>query len=74
MLQSPSRLSIRNILLWLVLSISGGALLISSVVSNYTQHSRMKEQLEGEVRAIADMIAAASLPTLSVIPLPSPVL
>ena len=69
MLQSPSRLSIRNILLWLVLSISGGALLISSVVSNYTQHSRMKEQLEGEVRAIADMIAAASLPTLSVIPL-----
>ncbi len=69
MLQSPSRLSIRNILLWLVLSISGGALLISSVVSNYTQHSRMKDQLEGEVRAIADMIAAASLPTLSVIPL-----
>lgn len=69
MLQSPSRLSIRNILLWLVLSISGGALLISSVVSNYTQHSRMKAQLEGEVRAIADMIAAASLPTLSVIPL-----
>ena len=69
MLQSPSRLSIRNILLWLGLSISGGALLISSVVSNYTQHSRMKEQLEGEVRAIADMIAAASLPTLSVIPL-----
>ena len=69
MLQSPSRLSIRNILLWLGLSISGGALLISSVVSNYTQHSRMKDQLEGEVRAIADMIAAASLPTLSVIPL-----
>ncbi|TPV57331.1 HAMP domain-containing histidine kinase [Aestuariibacter sp. GS-14] len=69
MLQTPSRLSIRNILLWLVLSISGGALLISSVISNYTQHSRMKTQLENETRAVADMIAAASLPVLSVIPL-----
>ncbi len=69
MQQSPSRLSIRNILLWLVLAISAGALLISSVVSNYTQHSRMKIQLENETRAVADMIAAAALPTLSVIPL-----
>lgn len=61
---SPPRLSIRSILLWLVISVSTGALLISSSISNYLQHAQAKEQLMQEIRSIADLVAATASQTM----------
>ncbi|NVK54250.1 MAG: HAMP domain-containing histidine kinase [Alteromonadaceae bacterium] len=64
MSQSRARLSIKNTLLWLVITSAGGALLVSTIITNYLQHEEVKQQLLDNVHSLAAMLAATAKPIL----------
>ena len=65
---SAARLSIKNIMIWLVIVVSGSAMLLSTLVTNYLQHAEVKEQLLQNVRSLADMVASNVRPIMAVTP------
>ena len=70
LLMSPSaaRLSIKSIMIWLVIVVSGSAMLLSTLVTNYLQHAEVKEQLLQNVRSLADMVASNVRPIMAITP------
>ncbi|MCP4865713.1 MAG: HAMP domain-containing histidine kinase [Alteromonas sp.] len=65
---SAARLSIKSIMIWLVIVVSGSAMLLSTLVTNYLQHAEVKEQLLQNVRSLADMVASNVRPIMAVTP------
>jgi signal transduction histidine kinase len=65
---SAARLSIKSIMIWLVIVVSGSAMLLSTLVTNYLQHAEVKEQLLQNVRSLADMVASNAQPIMAVTP------
>ncbi|GGF83013.1 sensor histidine kinase [Alteromonas lipolytica] len=68
MSQPTASLSIKSIIIWLVIAISGGAMLLSTLITNYLQHAEVKNQLLQGARSIADMVATSARPILAVPP------
>ena len=65
---SAARLSIKSIMIWLVIVVSGSAMLLSTLVTNYLQHAEVKEQLLQNVRSLADMVASNVRPIMAITP------
>ena len=65
---STARLSIKSIMIWLVIVVSGSAMLLSTLVTNYLQHAEVKEQLLQNVRSLADMVASNVRPIMAITP------
>lgn len=65
---SAARLSIKSIMIWLVIVVSGSAMLLSSLVTNYLQHAEVKDQLLQNVRSLADMVASNVRPIMAITP------
>ena len=65
---SAARLSIKSIMIWLVIVVSGSAMLLSTLVTNYLQHAQVKEQLLQNVRSLADMVASNVRPIMAITP------
>ncbi|MDC8829752.1 sensor histidine kinase [Alteromonas gilva] len=61
---SPARFSIKNTLLWLVITVAAGAILVATLITNYLQHEEVKRQLLSEVHSLASMLASTSQPVL----------
>ncbi len=59
-----ARFSIKNTLLWLVFAVAGGALLVSTVITNYLQQGEVKQQLLSNVHSLASMLASTARPIL----------
>ena len=65
---SAARLSIKSIMIWLVIVVSGSAMLLSTLVTNYLQYAEVKEQLLQNVRSLADMVASNVRPIMAITP------
>jgi signal transduction histidine kinase len=55
-------------MIWLVIVVSGSAMLLSTLVTNYLQHAEVKEQLLQNVRSLADMVASNVRPIMAITP------